>query len=164
MTEDHSFTNGDVEPVASLPEGETLFPPEAGAAEAADEESQRRILIGLAIGGVVLLVLLIVGIILLLQPGTDTAKIRDVFIIVMALESLVIGASLIVVMLQLARLINLLQNEIQPILESTQKTANTLRGTTIFLSDHLAEPVVKLNEYLAALRPLMEALGLRRRK
>ena len=45
----------------------------------------------------------------LLQPGTPTDRIRDVFIIVVALESLVIGVALIVLAVQLASLINLLQ-------------------------------------------------------
>ena len=86
---------------------------------------------------------------LLTGNANTTAVIRDVFIIFMALESLVIGMVLIVLVFQLARLTNLLQNEIKPILDSTNETVSTLRGTTKFLSDNLAEPVIKLNEYLA---------------
>ena len=43
-----------------------------------------------------------------------------------------------------------LQNEIKPILDSTNETISTMRGTVTFLSDNLAEPVVKLNETFAA--------------
>ncbi len=121
-------------------------------------------MIGIVAAVVVILIALIGAVYLLLLPSTDTAKIRDVFIIVMALESLVIGVSLIVLMFQMAKLINLLQNEIKPILDSTQETANTLRGTTVFLSDHLVGPVVKLNEYLAALRSMLGVMKVNRRR
>ncbi|MES0361694.1 MAG: hypothetical protein ABUK20_12315, partial [Anaerolineales bacterium] len=65
---------------------------------------------------------------------------------------------------QLATLINLLQNEIIPIVESTNETANTLRGTAVFLSDNLSEPVIKLNQYMAGLMKLTELIGITRRR
>jgi len=107
--------------------------------------------IGLIILALLLVGLVIVGLVLLLQPGTDTARVRDIFIIFMALEFLLIGIVMIILIIQLARLTLLLQNEIKPILDSTNETANTLRGTTTFLSEHLVEPVLKMNQYLAGL-------------
>lgn len=124
---------------------------------------QKRLMIGVVIGFVILLVLTIVSVIFLLQPGTDTAKIRDVFIIFMALQSMLTGITLVILMIQLARLINLLQNEIKPILDSTNETVSNLRGTTTFLGDNLVEPVIKLNEYMAGFTQLMQALGLVRK-
>ena len=85
-------------------------------------------------------------------------------IIVMALEFMFLGIALLVLIVQLATLINLLQNEIIPIVESTNETANTLRGTTEFLSDNLTEPVIKLNQYLAGLMKLTELIGLTRKR
>ena len=111
--------------------------------------------VALIIGGLLILSLVIVGLVLLLQPGTDTGRVRDIFIIFMALEFLLIGGVMIILIIQLARLTLLLQNEIKPILESTNETANTLRGTTAFLSDHLVEPVLKLNQYLAGLNKIL---------
>jgi len=103
---------------------------------------------------VVLVVALVAGGIFLLAsaPEGTTARVRDIFIIVMALESLVLGVGLIVLILQIATLINLLQNEIKPILDSTNDTVNHLRGTTQFLSNNLVEPVIKLNEYMAGMK------------
>jgi|LGOV01.1.fsa_nt_gb hypothetical protein len=107
------------------------------------------------IGGLLILALVIVGLTLLVQPGTDTARVRDIFIIFMALEFLLIGGVMVILIIQLARLTLLLQNEIKPILESTNETANTLRGTTAFLSEHLVEPVLKLNQYMAGLNKIL---------
>ncbi|RME07377.1 MAG: hypothetical protein D6803_04180 [Anaerolineae bacterium] len=115
----------------------------------------RGVIIGLIIGALVLIGILVAGVVLLLQPGTDTARIRDIFIIFMALESLVVGLALVVLIAQIARLINLLQNEIKPIIDSTNETVSTLRGTTRFLSDNLVAPVIKLNEYLAGLNQII---------
>ena len=129
-----------------------------------DGSGSRKILIGLIIAGVVILALLILGLYLLLQPTTDTARVRDIFIIFMALESLLLGLVLIILIVQIARLTNLLQNEIKPILESTNETVNTLRGTTTFMSDNLVQPVLKLNEYLAAMTKMMTLIGLARRR
>jgi hypothetical protein len=130
----------------------------------AGEDSSRKVMIGAAVGAVVLLVVVIAAVIFLLQPNTDTARIRDVFIIFMALVSILIGFTLVILIAQMARLLNLLQNEIKPILDSTQETAAHLRGTTVFLSDNLVEPVIKLNEYMAGFSEFAKLVGLARRK
>ncbi|WP_322509774.1 hypothetical protein [Anaerolinea sp.] len=128
------------------------------------EEKKSSVPIGLIILGVVLLVGLIVGAVLLIQSDNETtARVRDVFIIFMALESLVIGVALVILIVQLAILINLINHEIRPIIQSTNQTVNTLKGTVTFLSDNLSEPVIKLNEYLAGIRKLTEILRISRK-
>ena len=120
-----------------------------------NQDKIRLVFIGLV--GLVILGLLIWGVIALFQqdPG-DTSHIRDIFIIFIALEVFVVGIALVILMIQLASLINLLQNEIKPILRTTNETANNLRGTAVFLSNNLTEPVIKLNQYLAALKKLLD--------
>jgi len=125
---------------------------------------QRLTIIGLVIGAVVFLVLMVLAIIYLANPTTPTGKIRDIFIIFMALGFLVLGLALVILIIQLATLINLLQNEVKPILDSTNETANTLRGTAIFLSNNLVDPVIKLNEYLAGLRRMFELVNIGRKR
>ncbi len=120
--------------------------------------------IGLIIGLVVVVGLIITGTVLLLRSDNDTtARVRDVFIIFMALESLVIGAVLVVLVVQIATLINLLNNEIRPIIRSTNETVNTLKGTVTFLSDNLSEPVIRLNETLAGLKKFFDIIRPTRR-
>ena len=126
--------------------------------------SNTKIIIGIVVAIIVILAILIGGVILLVQPTTDTARVRDIFIIFMALESLFLGLALVILIVQLARLINLLQNEIKPILDSTNETVSNLRGTTAFLSDNLTGPVIKMNEYLAGLYQVGRMVGLVRRK
>lgn len=135
-----------VEPAVMITKGDT-------------DSSSKKAVIWMAVIVIVVLALLAAGTIFLLRSDVDTTShIRDIFIIFMALESFIIGLALIVLIVQLATLINLLQNEIKPILNSTSETVDTLRGTATFLSDNLAEPVIKMNESLAVMRKLIDFL------
>src|ERR1043165_7397464 len=122
-----------------LPNPEPTPMPERTPEQIAQDAKMKRIMTGVIIGVIVLLILLGLAIFFLLQPSTPTDKIRDIFIIVVALESLVIGVALIVLIVQLASLINLLQNEVKPILTATNETVNTLRGTAEFLGENMVE-------------------------
>lgn len=140
--------------------------PEQIAAKAKAEKQQRVIIAW----SIVFLVLLLAGIVtaiyFLLRPQTDAetvGRIRDVFLIFMALESLLIGLALIVLIVQIASLINLLQNEVRPILAATAETVNNLRGTAEFLGENVVQPVIKLNGYLAGLQRVIELMGLKRK-
>lgn len=144
-----------------LPTPETA--PQLTAEQLEQERQMKRTMTIVGIGAFILLLLLGVAIYFLLQPATPTDKIRDVFIIVVALESLVIGVALIVLVMQLASLVNLLQNEVRPILKATNETVNNLRGTAEFLGENVVEPVVKLNGYLAGLTRMLELMGLKKK-
>ncbi|MGB9668772.1 MAG: hypothetical protein ACPL0B_00145 [Anaerolineales bacterium] len=126
--------------------------------------SNRKIAIYVAIALIVILALVILSTYWLLNHAQQTSVIRDIFIIFMALETLLLGVALIILIIQLARLINLLQNEIKPILNTTNETVSTLKGTTTFLSDNLVEPVMKLNELLAGFQKLIQIVGLTKKK
>jgi hypothetical protein len=116
----------------------------------------KRVVILVVAISILIIAALVTGTIFLLKADAATAgKIRDVFIIFMAFESILIGAALVILAIQLAVLINVLQNEIKPILDTTNETISTIRGTADFLSGNLVEPVIKLNEYVAALRKIV---------
>ncbi len=116
---------------------------------------------------VIFLLILIAGVVLaviaMVQNPATTENIRDIVIIFMAIESLLIGVALVVLIIQLARLTDLLVNEVKPILDSTNDTLGMIRGTTHFLSKNLVQPVVKMNSSFAALRRAGELLRFRRR-
>jgi len=128
-----------------------------------EAQNQRKLIIGIVI--IVLLVIagIIIAVMGLLQNATTTAKIRDIFLIFMAFESLIIGAAMVILVIQVASLINLLQNEVKPILKSTSETVDTLRGTTAFLSENMVEPIIKLNSYLAGMKKFTDLLGFKKK-
>jgi hypothetical protein len=144
-----------------------LPPPEATPQRTPEQLEQdkqmKRVTTIAIIVAVAVLVLLIGAVIYLLQPASPTDKIRDIFIILVALESFVIGVALIVLVVQLASLINLLQNEVRPILKATNETVNNLRGTAEFLGENMVEPVIKLNSYMAGLYRMLELMGIKKK-
>jgi hypothetical protein len=60
-------------------------------------------------------------------------------------------------------MVNLLQNEVKPILEATSETIDTLKGTTQFLSENLVDPVIKLNSYVAGIKKALDLLKIFRK-
>lgn len=138
--------------------------PTTAPSQAESERAQQRTIVIIGIVLLILIILIVLAVYFLAQPTTDTARIRDIFIIFMAIFSLLLGAVLVILIIQIARLINLLQNEIKPILDSTNETVSTLRGTTAFLSDNLVQPVIKMNEYLAGLTQALKVIGLARKR
>ena len=89
--------------------------------------------------------------------------IRDIAIIVLAVESLVIGVLLILLLFQIWGLARMLQEEVLPILESTKETAATVRGTTVFLSDTFVRPLINAVGYASAVNRVMSVLARRKR-
>lgn len=122
------------------------------------------LLAGLGLLALLFIAALVAAVYFLLQPGAPTETIRDIVIILVAFEFMVIGLALVILLFQLAQLLNLLQNEVRPIMDSASEAANTLRGTARFLSDNLVEPVVKVNAGLAAARRALDMLNFGRRK
>ena len=140
--------------------------PEQLAAKAEAEKQQRVIVTWSIIGIVAILALLATAIYFLLRPQTDVetvGKIRDVFITVMALESLLIGREVFVLIVKVDSLVSLPQNEFKPTLQATPETVNNLRGTAEFLGENVVGPVIKLNGYLAGLQRVIELMGLKRK-
>lgn len=143
----------------ALPPPNRAVPPGATDPEASLTPREKIIVFAIGLGVLVILGLLLWAAFWLVSNPVQAASVRDVFIIFMALEFLFIGVALVVLMVQLAVLTNMLKHEIKPILESTNETVNTVRGTALFLSDALVEPVMQLNSYAAALAKVAEFLS-----
>jgi len=124
-----------------------ISPPPAKDSQKTGLSTARKIGIGVGIAlGVA--VLIIVLVFLLAHPDT-TQTIRDLFIIVLALESVVIGALLVVLIYQLISLTRLLRDDVKPLVESTQATLNTVKGTASFVSQRVTQPAVAAAGYVA---------------
>lgn len=117
-----------------------------------DEKDNKGVGIALAVVAIIFVIIIAGSIILAKQNPQTVDTVRDIFVILMALMLVVIGVALVIIILQISNLINILKNDIKPILDSGTDTINTLKGTVRFLSNNLSEPVIKLNESLASLK------------
>jgi hypothetical protein len=86
------------------------------------------------------------------------ADVRDGAIILLALESLVIGILLIILIWQVMSLIKLLREEIKPILNSADETARTVRGTTTFVSETFVRPMIRVSGFAAGVAQALRIL------
>ena len=142
-------------PVGSAPPP----PPSTPDLDQAEQEVQLR-RAGI-IGGIVflvVLVLIVLASVWMYNHPAETAVLRDMFIIFMALMLVFNGLVMVVLLFQLARLTNMLQHEIKPILENTNETVEVLRGTALFISEHVTEPVMKINGYVNGLSRFLELI------
>ncbi len=89
---------------------------------------------------------------------TISATIRDIAIIIIAIQSIVLGVLLGVLVWQVWRLVKLVQTEIRPVITDVQETLGTIRGTTTFVSDNVVDPVVKSSRAVSGLRRTVSVL------
>jgi hypothetical protein len=156
-------------------ESPVLPQPEASAAvelSPAELRARRLLITGLVVAGLLLLGLVVLLVLLSVDayqaayagagpsPGAVVVGLlRDAAIIFVAFETLIIGLLLIVLMLQVQSLVVLLRDEIKPMLEATNETLATVRGTTQFVSHTVVSPVIKWSGYLAGLRRIVQGVG-----
>jgi uncharacterized oligopeptide transporter (OPT) family protein len=91
------------------------------------------------------------------------AVVRDVAIIVLAVESIVIGVMLIVLIWEIRSLAKLLREEIKPILDSADETVRTMRGTTTFVSETLVNPIVRVSSFVSGVGQALRILTRRKK-
>ena len=87
----------------------------------------------------------------ILDPET-TGKIRDTMVVIYVLETIVTVTALAVLVVQLAKLVNFLRYEIEPILNMTGKTVRKFSGTVSFLCDNAVEPTVNAASTISGIR------------
>ncbi len=87
----------------------------------------------------------------ILDPET-TGKIRDTMIVIYVLETIVTVTALAVLVVQLAKLVNFLRYEIEPILNTTGKTVKKFSGTVSFLCENAVEPTVNAASTISGIK------------
>ena len=128
---------------------------------------QRYLLIGL--GGFAGLV--VIGFLIALLGGVINSDgvsnffriLRDFFIIILALQGILISVALVVLVIQISAFVNLLRRDIKPIIDETRDTLATVRGTATFVSQNVTQPVIRASAFVSGTRALIGGvLGVRR--
>lgn len=120
----------------------------------------RPLYVALGIIGVLLLVgLFIWGVIWLASSHANSIEaVRDIFIIVLALESCLFGIVLMILLVMVIRLVNMLEFEVKPILQKTNETVGTIQGTTQFVSQNVVKPVTNARVQAAGVTRALKVL------
>ena len=125
---------------------------------------QRIITIAAGVLGGIIVLLFVIGLLFALFSDVQATAprmqiIRDTLIIVISLEFMLIIGSLAIVVLQIARLVLLLQNEVKPVLDNTKDAVNSAKGTVEFVGNNVTEPVVRVGSFLAGANVFVREVG-----
>lgn len=87
------------------------------------------------------------------------AFIRDIAIILLALETVVIGIFLVILVWEVRSLAKMLNDEIKPILQSADETVRTVRGTTTFVSENFVTPFVRASSFASGVAEALRIIA-----
>jgi hypothetical protein len=121
---------------------------------------------GLLVALVVFAFLIVLGLALWIYaaatPVQGLAALRDVAIVVLALESFLITFIMLVIVILLWDLLAVIQRDLIPLLRSTlesvDQTAGTVQGTTTFISEYFIAPLIQFASMLAGIQAALQAL------
>ena len=144
---------------------------EAAASEPAPEAAQsaggagkigRIIKLGAGFGILLILGLLLAALFAALTAADTWQPIirifRDVMLLILLLESVLLIAALAILLLQVAGFFGMLRAEIKPILASARETARLGKATATFMNDNAVDPLIQLKSFLAGLLAFLREL------
>ncbi len=145
--------------VSALPE-----PPQEGnstGVSAGLGASRKPAIIAAIVVLVILAAFVVVGVLLFNHPSV-AAVLRDIFIILLGIQSMIIGllmivavVALIYVALKLYDLIQFVENELRPMLERADDAVRTVQSRAVFVSDTVVKPVIEVMSYVSAVRSII---------
>lgn len=87
-----------------------------------------------------------------------SASIRDILIIILAIESILVGAFLLLMLWQLYQLVKLLRDEVIPLLNSTKETVEQVKHTTTFVGQSVSAPIISAAGMAAGAKAMVDTL------
>ena len=123
----------------------------------AAERQMRRRMVLIGIGIAVIAVLILLGFAAMIAAGVID-EVRDILIILLATESLVIGGVTLFLLYQMIMLVTLVREELIPLIQSAQETVNSARGTTVYVSRKIIVPSAKAATTVARLQAMARVL------
>jgi hypothetical protein len=147
----------ETEPTQSLPvpSSEEKLTGESVPQITAEEKAAKKTQIIIIAVAVIFVALLVTAIVLMARFPSATVVVRDIAIVFVAVTTFLMGLAMILLIFQIQVLIQVLRDEIQPLLRSVNDTASTVRGTTAFVSHNVVSPIIKLSGFTAGLRQVI---------
>jgi ABC-type protease/lipase transport system fused ATPase/permease subunit len=121
------------------------------------ERQMRRRMTLIGIGIAVIAVLILLGFAFMIAAGVID-EVRDIVIILLAVESLIIGGVTLFLLYQMIMLLTLIREELIPLIQSAQDTVNSARGTTVYVSRKIIVPSAKAATTVARLQTMARVL------
>jgi hypothetical protein len=108
----------------------------------------RYMMIAFGVPGAAIIILLIIAIVGAFADSAGVANffsiLRDFFIVVLALQGILISVALVILVSQLATMISLFSNMAEPIYEELEETVHTVKGTAQFVGKNMVTPAISV--------------------
>ena len=121
------------------------------------ERQMRRRMTLIGIGIAIIAVLILLGFAAMIAAGVID-EVRDIVIILLAVESLIIGGVTLFLLYQMIMLLTLIREDLIPLIQSAQDTVNSARGTTVYVSRKIVVPSAKAATTVARLQTMARVL------
>lgn len=139
-----------------VPPSVNRLPDETVSKSSVDKKKSRR-MTAVGIGVAAVLILIVAGFVLMIQGGV-TGVVRDIVIIFLAVESLVLVGLMVVLVIQMMLLVRMMRDEVRPLIASAQETINSARGTTQFVSRKIVMPTANAAANAAQIARMFQVL------
>lgn len=80
-----------------------------------------------------------------------SATVRDIAIILVAVEILIMNGLLVVLIWQVWRLVKMIKVEMKPVIKDSQETVGTIKGSAEFVSTSFISPLITTSSRLAGI-------------
>jgi len=114
--------------------------------------------------GAIIVVIFVIGLLLAFSGELEITAlrveyIRNLFMIVIGLEGILIIGSIAVLIVQITRLVNMLKRDVQPVLTTAQETVNTAKGTVEFVGDNTVRPIIRASAFASGVGVVLRDVG-----
>ncbi len=137
-------------------------PAAGGSGDSSGPKITRLIKLSAILG--ILLILILLGAALaaaLTAPETWAPLIRifrDVFLLILILESVLVIAAIAILMLQTAGFLIMLKTEVKPILDNARETTRLSKATAQFINSNAVDPLIQIKSFLSGLLAFLREL------
>ena len=83
---------------------------------------------------------------------------RDVFLLILILEIVLVIAALAILMLQAAGFLIMLKTEVKPVLDNARETTRLSKATAQFINSNAVDPLIQIKSFLTGLLAFLREL------
>ena len=125
---------------------------------------QRIVFVSAGVLGAIIVVIFGIGLLLAFSSELEITAlrmqyIRNIFLVVLGFEGILIIGSIAILIIQISRLVNMVKLEVKPVLTTAQETVNTAKGTVEFVSDNSVRPIIRTSAFLSGLGVVIRDVG-----
>jgi hypothetical protein len=115
------------------------------------------------LGGIIAIVF-VVGVLLAFSGELEITAlriqyIRNLFMIILAFEGILIIGAIAILIVQVARLVNMLKRDVKPVLTTAQETVKSAKGTVDFVGDNAIRPIIRTSAFMSGLGVVLRDVG-----